>query len=156
MLSITNWNIRILWELFNRNFWEAASKETILICWGCFWTPKSVDFLPKPAPSQRLRYGRQIKTLNQRMTTTYRLPIQIKHVLLKWPVEEYRKEVGIKLGDLEDNISTHAAALWLALKCSVHSAGQGHPEQALSQGLVFWCFRISPIIQSFFWSQYQD
>jgi hypothetical protein len=25
------------------------------------------------------------------MTTTYRLPIQIKHVLLKWPVEEYRK-----------------------------------------------------------------
>ena len=28
------------------------------------------------------------------MTTTYRLPIQIKHVLLKWPVEEYKEEVS--------------------------------------------------------------
>ena len=45
------------------------------------------------------------------MTTTYRLPIQIKHVLLKCPGVDFRKEVGIKLGDLEDNISTHAAAL---------------------------------------------
>ncbi len=30
MLS-TNWNIHILWKLFNRNFWEEVSKETILI-----------------------------------------------------------------------------------------------------------------------------
>ena len=74
--ALDNWNIHILWKLFNRNFREAAGKETILICWGCFWTPKSVDFLPKPAPSQRLRYRRQIKTLNQRMTATYRLPIK--------------------------------------------------------------------------------
>jgi hypothetical protein len=50
------------------------------------------DFLPLSAPSKRFRFERHIKTLNQRIMTTYRLPIAIEHALPKWPLVDFRKE----------------------------------------------------------------
>jgi hypothetical protein len=45
---------------------------------------KSADILPRYAPSQRLRYGEHIKTFNERIMTTYGLPIEIEHALPNW------------------------------------------------------------------------
>jgi len=37
-------------------------------------------------------YERHIKSLNQRIMTTYRLPIAIEHAYPKWPLVDYRKK----------------------------------------------------------------
>jgi hypothetical protein len=45
--------------------------------------------LPQYALAKRSRYRRHIETLSQRMMTTYRLRIAIKHALPNWrPMEE--------------------------------------------------------------------
>jgi hypothetical protein len=53
---------------------------------------KSADISPLSAPSKRFRFERHIKTLNQRIMATYRLPIAIEHALPKWPLVDFRKK----------------------------------------------------------------
>jgi hypothetical protein len=51
---------------------------------------------PLSAPGKRLRYGRHINTLNQRIMTAYLLPIEIEHALPNSPLVDYRKESSEK------------------------------------------------------------
>jgi len=46
---------------------------------------KSEGILPSSTPSKMLRFEGYIKTSNQRIMTTYRLPIVIEHVLQNGP-----------------------------------------------------------------------
>jgi len=46
------------------------------------WDSSKRGFLAT-VPAKRFRFEKQIKTLNQRITTTYRLPIAIEHALSK-------------------------------------------------------------------------
>ena len=53
---------------------------------------QTVDSLPLYAHSERFRSGRDIKTLNQKIMTTYRLLIAIEHALPNCPLVDFRKK----------------------------------------------------------------
>jgi hypothetical protein len=42
------------------------------------------QYLPLSAPAKRLQYETHIKTFDQKIMTTYRLPIEIEHALPNW------------------------------------------------------------------------
>jgi hypothetical protein len=52
------------------------------------WVLRSESILPLSAPAKRFRFARHIKTLSQRIMTTYRLLIAIEHALPNWPIVE--------------------------------------------------------------------
>jgi hypothetical protein len=56
-----------------------------------FPVPRWPDILPIFAPAKRFRFERHIKTLSQRIMTTYRLLIAIEHALPNWLLVDYRK-----------------------------------------------------------------
>src|SRR4030042_2082974 len=49
---------------------------------------KCVSILPLSAPAKRFRFQRHIKTLSQRIMTTYRLLIAIDYAFPNWPLVE--------------------------------------------------------------------
>ena len=80
------------WKISFKQFFRKKAVRNTPICWRCFWIPKTEDFLPLSAPAKRFRFERHIKTLSQRIMTTYRLLIAIEHALPNWPLEDYRKK----------------------------------------------------------------
>jgi hypothetical protein len=48
----------------NQCYKEEVNEATVQFVGGGFGLPKTEDSLPLSAPSKRLRYGRDIKTLN--------------------------------------------------------------------------------------------
>ena len=48
--------------------------------------------MPLSVPAKRFRFERHIKTLSQRIITTYPLLIAIEHALPNWPLVDFRKE----------------------------------------------------------------
>jgi len=52
--------------------------------------------LPLSPPAKRFRFERHIKTLSQRIMTTYRLLIAIEHALPNWPLVDFRKKALIR------------------------------------------------------------
>ncbi|MGZ3937072.1 MAG: hypothetical protein ACXVMS_18950, partial [Flavisolibacter sp.] len=54
---------------------------------------ENAHILPLSVPAKRFQFERHIKTLSQRIITTYRLLIAIEHALPNWPLVEYRKKL---------------------------------------------------------------
>jgi hypothetical protein len=62
--------------------------ESYAICWRCSELFENEDSLPLSAPAKRFRIERHIKTLSQRIMTTYRFLIAIEHAFPNWPLVE--------------------------------------------------------------------